>query len=59
MYIPAYTIKDLETFSPLGEWVLVADNDHTAILARFYNANWAVYDTALVCDSDAETLEAA
>ena len=59
MIIPAYTIKDLETFSPLGEWVLVAEHDHTVMLARFYNANWVIYDASLVCDSDAETLEAA
>ena len=39
MLIPCYTIRDLETFSPLGRWYLVSIEDHTP-LAEFYNARW-------------------
>ena len=40
--IPAYTIQDLELFTPIGEWCLVATQDHTEVLAVFNGASLRV-----------------
>ena len=36
--IPAYRIKDLTNFSPLGEWFLISE-DGQDLLGRFWNGN--------------------